>query len=134
MTDQNYTLADLKDRAKTLRKSHPNLTHSAALEAIAHQMGFRDWNTLAASAQPSPRWAVGDKVSGRYLGHQFTGVIVRLTGEPPNFHMTIHFDAPVDVVESEAFTNLRSKVNVVLNAKGQTREKTSDGRPHMVLD
>jgi hypothetical protein len=54
--------APLKDQAKRLRTSLADrgveVTHSEALELVAHQYGARDWNTLA--AQP----AVGESAFG----------------------------------------------------------------------
>ncbi len=46
----DLTLDDAKRAARTLRDQLPdaNLTHSRALEIVAQQLGFRDWNTAAA--------------------------------------------------------------------------------------
>lgn len=46
----DLTLDDAKRAARTLREQLPaaNLTHSKALEIVAQQLGFRDWNTAAA--------------------------------------------------------------------------------------
>ncbi|CAA0124240.1 Uncharacterised protein [Mycolicibacterium vanbaalenii] len=46
----DLTLDDAKRAARTLREQVPaaNLTHSKALEIVAQQLGFRDWNTAAA--------------------------------------------------------------------------------------
>lgn len=134
MTDQKYTLADLKDRAKTLRISNPELTHSASLEVLAKSMGFRDWNTLHATTSPAPVWANGDRVSGTYLGHRFAGLILNVEPQGAVHQMTLKFDHPVDVVQSDAFSNMRARVTVVVNAKGRTLEKTADGQPHLILD
>lgn len=46
------SIAHAKQMAKRLRASlasqHHEISHSAALELIAHQLGFKDWNTAAA--------------------------------------------------------------------------------------
>src|SRR3990170_3891468 len=53
--------APFKDQAKRLRTSLADrgiaVTHSDALELVAHQHGARDWNTLAAEPRrdPEPR-------------------------------------------------------------------------------
>src|SRR4051812_9278801 len=47
----------LKDQARRLRTSLSDrgvqVTHSEALEHLAHQYGARDWNTLAATGAPT---------------------------------------------------------------------------------
>ncbi|MEZ0491410.1 glyoxalase superfamily protein [Kineococcus sp. TBRC 1896] len=51
--DQNFTVS-AKTAVRTLRRDLAALgldvNHSAALELLAHQAGFRDWNTATASA------------------------------------------------------------------------------------
>jgi hypothetical protein len=48
--------SDLKQQAKRLRTSLADrgveVTHSEALELLAHQHGARDWNTLVAAGPP----------------------------------------------------------------------------------
>lgn len=62
----------LKGHARNLRQtlSHAGtpISHSTALEHVAHQWGYRDWNTLSdAIAAPTPRvWSLGQRVSGHY--------------------------------------------------------------------
>lgn len=129
----------LKAQAKRLRadlgaKGTP-MTHASALETVAHQWGMRDWNTLAAKADVSAvQWHPGQRVSGRYLGHPFRGVIKAASLASSGFwSLTVRFDAPVDVVESEHFTSLRQQVNATINAAGESPQKTSNGQPHMVV-
>lgn len=131
----------LKGHARKLRDTlacaGTPLSHSAALEHLAHQWGYRDWNTLSDAASHSARraWTLGQRISGRYLGHAFTGTVkaVRRKG-PDHVELTIAFDAPVDVVTSPRFSALRGQVSCTIGATGCTVEKTSDGRPHVVLD
>lgn len=131
----------LKTQAKRLREAMAHsgtpLSHSAALEAVARQHGFRDWNTAQASAKqarPQPRWQIGQAVHGQYLGHAFTGHIKAATENSGGFwKLTIVFDDPVDVVTSPAFSNFRQQVSCVINGQGVTLERTSDGTPHLVL-
>ncbi|SLN36488.1 hypothetical protein PEL8287_01730 [Roseovarius litorisediminis] len=131
----------LKAQARRLRatltdKGTP-IAHATALEAIAQQWGYRDWNTLSATARTMPlaQWQVGQPVSGRYLGHAFTARIKAVRqASGGHHHLTLVFDAPVDVVTSDRFSAYRRQVNCVVNAHGVTHQKTSDGQPHVVLD
>ena len=52
--------------------------HSRSLELLAHQYGYRDWNTLHARAGNQPARspvAPGDRVAGHYLGQSFDGMV-----------------------------------------------------------
>lgn len=129
----------LKAQAKRLRadleaRGTP-ITHAAALESLAHQWGMRDWNTLSARAGLGPSgWTPLQRVRGQYLGRAFTGWVKAARQSASGFWtLTIRFDAPVDVVESEHFSSMRRQVNTTLNADGVSPQKTSDGKPHMVL-
>lgn len=140
-TLQLPSLDDLKAQAKALRASlagdGQKMTHGRALEHIALQHGFRDWNTLHAAVGNRPtRLSLGGRVRGRYLGHAFTGEIIALAriGDGASHRLTVQFDTPVDVVAFEGMSALRSRVRAVIDAKGRTVEKTSDGVPHIVLD
>lgn len=63
--DQNFTVS-AKTAARTLRRDLAALgldvSHSAALELVARQAGFRDWNTAAAAATPAAPRLVGHPV------------------------------------------------------------------------
>lgn len=144
MTGMNQSLSvhDYKAQAKRLRagleRDGHSLTHSATLELVAHQHGFRDWNTLHASAEQDRTVAdllIGSRVEGRYLGRSFTGELIALQrlSKSGRFRATIQFDAPVDVVAFESFSSFRRRVTVTVDARGATVEKTSDGRPHLEL-
>ena len=129
----------LKTQAKRLRKalaeSGTEISHSKALELVAQSVGARDWNTVAAKSRANaPVWQVGQTVSGRYLGHAFTGRVHAVAARSPGWHrLTIDFDTPVDVVASAHFTSLRRRVSAMVGADGMTVEKTSDGQPHLQL-
>ncbi len=132
------TRAALKAQAKRLRATLGDqgtpLTHAAALETIARQWGYRDWNTLSAAADTTPTWQVGQTVTGHYLGHAFTARLKSVReAARGHWHLTLVFDHPIDVVTSEQFSSLRRQVNAIVNARGVTHEKTSDGQPHLVL-
>jgi hypothetical protein len=129
----------LKTQAKRLRadlkSKGTSIAHAAALEMVAHQWGMRDWNTLVAKTEAAPvQWYPGQQVSGRYLGHAFRGIIkaARLASSG-YWSLTVRFDDPVDVVESQYFTSLRRQVSATINATGTSPQKTSNGQPHMVL-
>ncbi len=51
----DMTVDEAKRAARSLREQLPEvgLTHSRALEIVAHQFGYRDWNTASAVLQSS---------------------------------------------------------------------------------
>ena len=140
MTHTTPAVSAMKQQARRLRTAMQEagtpLSHAAALETVARQHGHRDWNTASAAArwENPPRWQVGQAVRGRYLNQPFTGRI-KSVGEGMGgfWHLTLQFDAPVDVVTSQHFSNLRSQVRCTVNAQGTTTGKTSDGTPHLTL-
>lgn len=129
---------DLAQRLRTkMAEDGTPIGHAKSLELVAHQYGFRDWNTmLAAIGNRPPRdWAAGDKVSGTYLSQPFTGRIVSVSMVRPGwFEVELHLDQAVDVVTSTAFSNLRTRIRGVIGPKGHTMERTSDGQPHLYID
>ena len=82
----------LKAQAKRLRvamaEKQTPITQSMALEAVARQWGYRDWNTLSAATKSDDLrgWSVGQPVAGTYLGHMFQGKLkaVRASNKPYN--------------------------------------------------
>lgn len=136
------TIEALKDQAKRLRAdllAEGNaITHCRSLELLAHQYGFKDWNTLHAKVgnRPPPcPVELGVKVRGDYLGQAFSADVIgiRTLMSPDRFRVTLQFDEPVDVVTFDSFSNWRRRVSCVIDRSGKTVEKTSDGRPHMQL-
>ena len=132
----------LRMQAKRLRadlSSDGNeITHSRALEVLAHQYGYKDWNTLHAAAGNGPHCPVslGQRVQGQYLGQAFEGQISgvqSLATEPDRFRVTVQFDQPVDVVTFDGFSNYRRRVTSVIDRAGDSAEKTSNGVPQMQL-
>ena len=135
------TRSQAKQRANELRTQEAargrKISHSAALERVAAELGYRDWNTASArlgNLPPRPV-AVGDRVEGHYLKQPFAGTVLALRelagGEA--FQVTVQFDEPVDVVTFDSFSAYRSRVNATIGADGRSWSKTSDGVPHMVL-
>jgi len=135
------TIAQAKQRAKIMRKDlfsrGIKISYSQALERVAAEIGYRDWNTAVArlSNEPPFRIQVGDTVSGAYLKQPFTGQVlaVREIGGGSHFEVTLHFDEPVDVVSFDSFSAFRQRVNVTVDDTGVSPSKTSDGEPHMVI-
>ncbi|MGV3650126.1 MAG: glyoxalase superfamily protein [Devosia sp.] len=131
--------ATLKAEARALRaerdKAGTPITHSAALEEVAHRHGYRDWNTAHAAlpdriATPAQ---VGQRVKGHYLGQPFTGLVIglKLLPDPNYFEVTVKFDTPVDVARSTLFNAFRHRVVATIDIHGVSPAKTSDGNPHM---
>ncbi len=137
------SLDTIKDQAKRLRarlRDEGNeISHSKALELVATQYGFRDWNTLAAKAgnrEPLNPWMLGSHVSGQYLGQPFRAEIISvqaMTSAPGRYRITFNFEEPVDVVTFDSFSAFRHRVTCTIGEDGRTVEKTSNGRPHMEL-
>ena len=144
MTGSNTlaSIEELKAQARRLRATlaaeGTPIGHSRALELLAHQHGYRDWNALHAALgnrpAPSPV-AVGDRVRGRYLSQPFEGEVigVQALATPDRFRVTLQFDAPIDVVTFDSFSAYRQRVTGTIDRTGRTAEKTSDGRPHLEL-
>ncbi len=132
-------VAELKEQAKRLRKrlldAGVKLSHSEALELLAHQHGSRDWNTLHAMAGNRVQLRVGDRVEGRYLGQPFTAEIRGLTmiGDGGHRRVTLQFDVPVDVVRFDSFSSLRQRVTGEIGWDGRSTRHTSDGEPQLIV-
>ncbi len=141
MTKILPTLDDLKAQAKRLRATladqGTSLSHSKSLELLAHQMGYRDWNTLHAAVGNSPPpnpLMLGAKVHGTYLSQPFEGEVIGVQAlSKGRFRVTLDFDEPVDVVTFDSFSAFRSRVSVTVDDKGRTAERTSNGEPHLQL-
>lgn len=137
------SLNALKDQARRLRKSleadGTTITLSKSLELLAHQYGRKDWNTLSAAAERTPRSlpaTVGGRVRGRYLGQAFEADVVGMQSlsTQDRHRITLRFDRPVDVVTFASFSNLRRRISCVIDGAGRSVEKTSDGYPHLELE
>ena len=136
------SIETIKDQAKRLRTSlgtdGQHIGHSKALELMAQQYGFKDWNTLHARlgnrAGPGPV-ELGQRVEGRYLGQAFSGEVraVRRLHGSERFRVTLQFDQPVDVVEFDSFSAFRQRVSCTIGTDGRTVEKTSNGAPQLQL-
>ncbi|WP_170762819.1 glyoxalase superfamily protein [Ruegeria lacuscaerulensis] len=139
MSQNIAPVEELKAQAKRLREklrsSGVQLSHSEALELLAHQHGARDWNTLCAMSGNRMHLRVGDRVEGRYLGQPFTAGIRGLTllGDGTHRRVTLHFDRPVDVVRFDSFSAFRQRVTGEIGWDGRSPRETSDGEPQLVV-
>ena len=133
------TREQAKLRAQAIRAEHAarnvTISHSAALEKVAVELGYRDWNTASArlSNLPEIPLQVGDRVAGAYLKQPFAGRVlgVREVYGGGSYEVTIQFDTPVDVVSFDSFSAFRSRVTATIGADGISASRTSDGHPHM---
>jgi hypothetical protein len=131
----------LKAEARLLREERARagtpLAHGAALEEVARRHGYRDWNTAHAALpeRVTVPVQVGQRVTGTYLGHAFTGLVlgVHLLADMQHYRVTVKFDQPVDVVKSELFSAFRQRVTATVDLRGDSPARTSDGQPHMRL-
>lgn len=128
-----------KQRAHAIRAEHTArgvaISHSAALEKVAAELGYRDWNTASArlSNLPEVPLQVGDRVAGRYLKQPFAGRVlgVREVYGGGSYEVVLQFDTPVDVVSFDSFSAFRSRVTATIDADGVSASRTSDGHPHL---
>jgi len=144
MTIENTlpTIDELKAQAKRLRASLADAgnstSHARALELVARQYGYRDWNTLSASAgirHPNIPLTVGARVGGRYLGQPFTARVVGVNAysNSGRYRFTLDLDKPVDVVTFESFSAFRRRITCTVDLTGRSAEKTSNGQPVMEM-
>lgn len=130
-----------KARAKALRSDAIGrgeaISHAQALEQVAKELGFRDWNTAAARLPHAEDLSLqlGDTVSGNYLKQPYTGRVIGLKAlaASGSVEVTLHFDRPVDVVQWESFSSHRQRVTALVKPDGTSWSKTSDGEPHLTV-
>lgn len=141
MTTDLPTLAEAKMSAKTLRADLAakgvHLGHSQALERIAQRHGFRDWNSLSAAIRDlaETSWRAGQRVTGSYLSQRFAATVLSAQERAPGWvRLELDLDDAVDVVRFEGFSNLRKRIRGEVGPDGRSRERTSDGVPHLQLD
>ncbi|MEM8732159.1 MAG: glyoxalase superfamily protein [Pseudomonadota bacterium] len=141
MTTPLPSSAQAKDMARRLRvelteKGTP-IGHAKALELVARNHGFRDWNTMSAAIGKGvpEAWNAGKRVSGRYLGQRFDAVVVAVSTLRPGWHrIELDLDEAVDVITFDGLSNFRKRIRGVIGPKGHALEKTSDGQPHLQID
>ena len=132
----------LKEQAKRLRQelaaAGTVIGYSRSLELLAHQHGYRDWNTLHAvigNRPPASPVVAGQRISGHYLGQPFECEVKALESfsQANRFRVVLHFDEPVDVVTFDSFSAFRQRVSCFIGPDGITTEKTSNGQPQLRL-
>lgn len=135
------TATRAKHEARHLRQQlagqGTDVGHGNALELIARQYGFRDWNTFHAAIgnRPPDNWSPGGRVQGSYLSQPFEATIVAVEMRHPEwFRLTLDLDKPVDVVTFDSFSNFRKRIRGVVGPAGKSRMRTSDGVPHLKID
>lgn len=135
------SIETLKSEARALREERSRtgapITHGHALEEIARQHGYRDWNT-ASAALPNRvlvPFQVGNRVQGTYLGRRFAGFLlgVQLMPDMRHFEVTVKFDTPVNVSRFDSMVIPRQRVRATVDVHGISPAHTSDGEPHMRL-
>lgn len=141
MTRVLPTTAQAKDQAKRLRQdlaaTGTAISHAQALEKVAYQYGYRDWNALHAviAGRPPEGWTAGGRVNGRYLAQPFAATVIDAEQLRPGwFRLVLKLDEAVDVVRFDSFSNFRKQIRVVVGPDGHSKERTSDGEPHVRLD
>tara|TARA_R110002020_G_scaffold91174_1_gene221627 strand:- start:119 stop:550 length:432 start_codon:yes stop_codon:yes gene_type:complete len=135
------SLDTVKAQAKALRQAlqaqGTSVSHAQALELIARQHGARDWNTLHArlsQRNAPPELALGDRVTGRYLGQAYRGKIVGLSGPVGHRQVEIALDQPIDTVRFDSFSNWRSRLRGTLREDGTSHRMTSDGTAQLTVN
>ncbi len=138
-TRHSPNVANLKAQARRYRASHlaqgRTLSHSRALELVARQQGFADWNTAVANCRQHPvpeKLAAGKVVQGRYLSHPFEARIVAATQLPDGqVHLTLDLDEGIDVSASSRFSAVRKRVSGTVDSTGRSAESLADGTPQL---
>ncbi len=135
------TTAQAKEHAKRLRTQLADqgtaIGHANALELVAHQNGFRDWNSFHAAIgnRPPDGWSLGGRVQGTYLSQPFEATVTAVEMLRPGwFRLTLDLDEAVDVVTFDSFSNYRKRVQCIVGPAGTSLEKTSNGEPHVKLE
>lgn len=140
MTDDLPTAAMAKQQARELRRDLAargrDIAHAQALEIVARQHGFRDWNAFSAAIdnRPPAAWRPGGRVEGHYLSQPFRATVISCEMLRPGwFRLLLDLDEPVDVVRFASFSNHRKRIRAVVGPDGHSKERTSDGIPHLRL-
>ena len=112
-------------------------SYSQALEEVARDLGFRDWNTASARLPHTAEMPlkVGQRITGLYLKQTFVGRVHSLSqiADGQAWRITLDFDRAVDVVSWESFSAFRKRVQGTVSAHGVSWAQTSDWHPHLVL-
>ena len=122
--------------AEAMKRAGQPVSLSRAYEIHAQACGHADWNTMAAAlkAPVGHGLALGEAVRGRYMGQPITGRVHALRRKgAEHVEIEIALDAPVDVVQSAAFSSMRRRVRATLGPDGRSVGRRSDGVAHLEL-
>jgi hypothetical protein len=140
VSDDCLSLLEAKAIARRLRAQRGAegslISHGKALELVARHHGFRDWNTFRAVAGSGPprNWSPGGRLRGRYLSQPFAATVLDADAVRPGWYrLVLDLDQAVDVVTFAGFSNHRRRIRGVVGPAGETRERTSDGCPLLVV-
>ena len=133
------SIQTLKSEARALREERAAagtpIGHGQALEEIARQHGYRDWNTASAALPERVNIPVqvGQRVKGTYLSRPFVGLVVgmQLLADMQHYEVTVKFDQPVNVSKFASMVHNRQRVRATIGLDGISMARTSDGEPHM---
>ncbi|MEX5599401.1 glyoxalase superfamily protein [Pseudophaeobacter sp. C1-32P7] len=135
------TLVEAKAQAKRLRTGLEaegrEISHSQSLELVARQHGVRDWNTFHAAMgnRPPEGFTPGGRIEGTYLSQPFAATVLAVEMLRPGwFRLELDLDEAVDVVTFDSFSNFRKRIRGTVGPSGTSRERTSDGTPHLVIE
>ncbi|MDD9718633.1 glyoxalase superfamily protein [Dinoroseobacter sp. PD6] len=135
------TIPEAKQEARhlraTLAEQGEAISHAQALERVAQAHGYRDWNAFHAALRDRPPrgWEAGGRVTGRYLSQPFAATVLSTEQLRPGWvRLVLDLDVAVDVVRFDTFSNLRKRIRVEVGPEGHSKERTSDGTPHVLLD
>ena len=141
MSNDLPSLAEAKRQAKWLREQTGSegagIGHSRALELVAKSYGYRDWNTFHAVIRDRPPkgFVPGERVRGYYLGQPFAATVIDVEVRAPGWYrLSLEADQAIDVVAFDSFSNFRKRISGTVGPEGKSRERTSDGRPHLEVD
>ncbi|MCJ9430503.1 glyoxalase superfamily protein [Kordiimonas marina] len=131
-----------KARAKRLRAYLTGaglpVSHSQSLEAIAHEDGFRDWNTLsahlrqAASPEEKPAksdisengcpFTLGSRAAGFYYNTPFTGQVrgIEMTARDGVWRITLQFNKRLKVTMGDHLDMARQRVRLTVDRLGRS--------------
>lgn len=131
----------LKAEARSLREECARhgtpLSHSAALEQVARNHGYRDWNTARAALpdRVAAPFQVGARVRGYYLEQSFRGLLigVQLSSSMQHYTVTVLFDEPVNVTPTFMFAAHRQRVTATVDIHGISPALRGNGQPQMRL-
>ncbi|TDE35599.1 glyoxalase superfamily protein [Antarcticimicrobium sediminis] len=129
--------AAARDLRARLAAEGREIGHGQALELIARQHGFRDWNACHAAlvVADTPAWQPGGRVRGRYLSQPFEATVISAAPQGAGWYrLALDLDAAVDVVRFDSFSSFRKRVQGTVGPAGTSRERTSDGHPQLVIE